>query len=89
MTYEAEVAKEYLRKVFTSGSLDVTRDYETVRGFVQIFAGEIEALQAIDQARFLDVGQRRELIKLANPNEQTARQYRAWMERVFGADNAE
>lgn len=47
MTYHAEVAKEYLREAFHSGALDITGSYESVRGFVQIFAGEMDALVAI------------------------------------------
>lgn len=43
MSYDAEVAKEYLRDAFHSGALDVTSSYMQVRGFVQIFAGEMDA----------------------------------------------
>lgn len=44
MTYQAEVAREYLRNAFHEGALDVSGSFESVRGFVQIFAGEMDAL---------------------------------------------
>lgn len=47
-------AKEYLRRVFNNGALDVTRDYLTVLEFVRLFKGEREARIAIDQCAFLD-----------------------------------
>lgn len=81
MTYHAEVAKEYLRNAFHSGALDITGSYENVRGFVQIFAGEMDALVAISHCTFLTKGQIDKLMKLAHPTEEATRHYRAWLQR--------
>lgn len=59
-------AKEYLRKVFQIGALDVTHSYESVFGFVTIFAGEPEAVTAIRQCSFLTARQINRLLKLAD-----------------------
>lgn len=82
MSYESEVAKEYLRDAFQSGALDVTTSYMQVRGFVQIFAGEVDALIAIGHCRFLDQDEIDRLMKLAAPTAETVRHYRAWQQRI-------
>lgn len=81
MSYHAEVAKEYLRNAFHSGALDVTGSYENVRGFVQIFAGEMDALVAIGHCPFLTADEIAKLMVVAKPTEEAARHYRAWLER--------
>lgn len=81
MTYHAEVAKEYLRNAFQSGALDVTGSYESVRGFVQIFAGEMDALVAISHCGFLTKDQISELMNVAAPSAEATRHYRAWLQR--------
>lgn len=58
-------AKEYLRAVFRTSALDVTQDFDTVRGFVEIFAGEPEATAAVEQCGFLTGTQRRRLMRTA------------------------
>lgn len=82
MTYHAEVAKEYLREAFHRGTLDITDSIESLRGFVQIFAGEMDALVAIDHCTFLSPGEQRELLDLAQPTAETVRQYSSWLARA-------
>lgn len=41
------VAREFLRDRFMDGTLDVSGSYETLRNFVVIFSGEMEAIIAI------------------------------------------
>lgn len=82
MSYGAEVPKEYLRNAFHSGALDVTGSFEMVRGFVQIFAGEMDALVAISQCRFLDKTQIDFLMKLAKPTSESAGHYLTWVRRA-------
>lgn len=82
MTYQAEVAKEYLRNAFQSGALDVTGGFESVRGFVQIFAGEMDALVAISHCQFLEPEEVARLMKIAAPTEESAGHYRAWLQRI-------
>ena len=82
-SYANELAREYLRDQFHAGTLDVTSSFEQIRGFVQIFAGEMEALIAIDHATFLDDSQRRRLIKVAAATEETVKHYRAWVARAL------
>ena len=82
MTYEAEVAKEYLRNAFHDGALDITGSVENVRGFVQIFAGEMEAIIAISQCHFLTNAEVTDLMKIARPTPRTMKHYRAWLARI-------
>jgi len=82
MSYEAEVAKEYLRDAFQSGALDITGSYEMVRGFVQIFAGEMDALMAISHCNFLEPAQIDELMRIARPNPDSVRHYQAWLAKI-------
>lgn len=82
MSYESEVAKEYLRDAFHSGALDITGSYMQVRGFVQIFAGEMDALIAIAQCHFLEQHEIDRLMKVAKPTPEAAKHYRAWLERI-------
>lgn len=82
MSYHAEVAKEYLRNAFHSGALDITGSYESVHGFVQIFAGEMDALVAISHCRFLAADEIDRLMASAKPTEESARHYRAWLDRI-------
>lgn len=80
--YEAEVPKEFLRDAFQSGALDITGSFEMVQNFVRIFAGEMEALIAVGQCQFLTPKQVKELTALAVPTRDTARHYRAWLDRI-------
>ena len=81
-SYAAELAKEYLRDAFHCSALDVTESFERIRGFVQIFSGEMEALIAIHNSPCFDDSQRRRLLKLAAPTEETARHFRAWLDHA-------
>lgn len=82
MTYQAEVAKEYLRNAFQSGALDVTGSFDSVRGFVQIFAGEMDALIAISNSSFLTPEETKELMIWAKPTKESACQYQTWLNRI-------
>jgi hypothetical protein len=82
MTYHAEVAKEFLRDAFMKGTLDITDSFGSVRGFVVIFAGEMEALVAIQNCRFLSRQETEQLVKLAAPTAQTRREFKAWYEHA-------
>jgi hypothetical protein len=82
VSYEAEVAKEYLREAFHRGTLDITDSVESVRGFVQIFAGEMEALIAISHCTFLEPDEISALMKIAAPTAESARHYRLWLTRA-------
>ncbi len=78
MTYAAEVPKEYLREAFQRGWLDVTNSYQSIRGFVEIFTGELDALVAISQCHFLEPAQIDALMKIAAPPRHVANQFAAW-----------
>lgn len=80
--YEAEVPKEFLRDAFQSGALDITGSFETVRNFVRIFRGEMDALVAINQCTFLTDKQVRELMVIAAPTAEVREQYSHWIERI-------
>lgn len=82
MSYESEIAKEYLRNAFHRGTLDITDSVESVRGFVQIFVGEMDALVAIGLCRFLEPREVEALMKAAAPTKESARHYKAWLDRI-------
>lgn len=82
-SYANEITREYLRDAFMSGALDVTGSFEQIRGFVQIFAGEMEALIAIHNSRCFDDSQHRRLLRLAAPTETTIKQFRVWLDRAL------
>lgn len=82
MTYHSEIAKEYLRNAFHSGALDITGTYEAVQGFVQIFAGEVDAMIAISQCTFLTRQEVRQLMAIAKPTDVTVRHLKAWLDRT-------
>ena len=81
-SYAGELAKEFLRDAFMKGTLDITDSFESVRGFIQIFAGEMECLVAINNCRFLSGSERKELFKAARLTRREAEQYQAWLSRV-------
>ena len=76
MTYSRE--KEYIRKAFMDGHLDVTGGVDEVRRFVEIMAGEMEALIAIDQCMFLTPTETEQLLAIAKVNHDSAREYAGW-----------
>lgn len=84
LSYANDLAKEFLRNQFHEGTLDVTSSYEQVRGFCQIFAGEMEALIAIDHASFLTTRQKKRLMVVAAPTKETVIHYKAWVNRALG-----
>lgn len=75
---DAEFQKEYLRRAFHEGALDLGRDQETLEGFLRIFSGEMEALIAIDHACQLSDAERLRLLEIAQPNAESAAHHRAW-----------
>lgn len=80
---DAEFMKEYLRRAFHEGALDLGRDRETLEGFLRIFAGEMETIIAIDHAGFyLSEEEQKNLIKIAIPTARSVREYRAWADRI-------
>lgn len=81
-SYAGYLAKEFLRDQFHAGTLDVSSSVEQIRGFCQVFAGEMEALIAIDHAYFLTVDEKVALIDVAAPTKETLAHYRAWLDRV-------
>ena len=81
-SYANEIAKEYLRDAFHSGALDVGTSFEQIKGFVQIFSGEMDALIAIGNCACLDKNEVAALMKIAAPTKESATQYRAWLERA-------
>ena len=83
-SYQNELAKEFLRDQFHSGTLDVTSSFEQIAGFCQIFAGEMEALIAIDHATFLTTQKKKKLIAIAAPTKETVKHYKAWLDRALG-----
>lgn len=83
-SYANELAKEFLRDQFHAGTLDVTSSYEQIHGFVKIFAGEMEALIAIDHASFLTDDEKRALVLEAEATKETVKHYKAWLNRALG-----
>lgn len=82
MSYQEEVPKEFLRNMYMDGYLDITGNYENIASFVTIFAGEMEAIIAINCATFLSLKEQKQLRKLAKPTTETIRHYNAWLAKV-------
>lgn len=78
-----DLSKEYLRDSFMAGAIDLGCDRKFLDGFVRIFAGEMEALIAVDHATYLTDRERDELIKLAKPNARSVSAHKMWVERVI------
>lgn len=82
--YADEIAREYLRNAFMDGTLDVGRSAQALKGFVQIFAGEMEALIAVEQTaeHFLDEMSFAEWVHMAAPTPDSVRHLKKWKERI-------
>ena len=88
MSYAADVAKEYLCDALHSGALDITTSFKQVRGFVQIFAGEMEAIIAITlNYSCLTPEELDQLWIDAKPPRAAVLHFRAWHTRTTGTPN--
>lgn len=76
--------KEFIREAFMSGALDVGRDRKTMKSFIEIMAGEMECIIAIQNAFYLSDEEKLELIKAAQLSTDQVREYRAWHDMVMG-----
>lgn len=82
---DSEIHKEYLRDAFMAGALDLGADQKFLEGFIRIFAGEMEALIAVDHASYLEPDERRKLLTLAQPTQKSFDHLRAWKDRIHRA----
>lgn len=80
---DPDFMKEYLRDAFMNGALDLGRDRKYLEGFVRMFAGEMEAIIAVEQAAYLEDTEQIELLKIARPSRESADHYRAWNARIL------
>lgn len=71
-------SKEYLRLAFMKGWLDVSASVKSVSGFVDVMAGEMEAIVAIEQCRFLTDVERNDLLARAKPTVEVVREFERW-----------
>ncbi|WCA73024.1 hypothetical protein G6L97_27050 (plasmid) [Agrobacterium tumefaciens] len=78
----AEVIKEFLRDAYNEGALDLGVDRKFLEGFIRIFAGEQEAIQAIAFASYLDDDEQAALFPLAKITPESASHYHAWLRRI-------
>ncbi len=77
MTYSIE--KEFIRECFMNGSLDPSRDFETMKRFVQVMKGEMEALIAIQQNQgWLSKEETIELFESAELSKEMVAQVHRW-----------
>ena len=77
--------KEFLKLAFMKGWLDVGSGFDTLKAFVEIMEGEIEAVLAIDFSQsWLSKKEVHTLLKIANPNKETLRELRAWTSSING-----
>ncbi len=77
-----DVAKELMRDAFMDGALDLGRDRKYLKGFIQIFAGDMEALIAIEQSFHLSDSEAKALLPLARPNKQSLAALQVWKDRI-------
>lgn len=74
--------KEFIRWAFMEGALDVGRGFETIKAFVDIMSGEMEALVAIEHSAWLEPEQVTELIAIAKPTRDSLRELKAWKDGI-------
>ena len=86
MSYDNEVAREYLRNAFMDGALCVNGSAEALEGFVRIFAGEMEALIAVEQNAdlFLEEHPIEWWVEIAQPSGDSVRHLKSWKDRIHG-----
>ncbi|MEM8801093.1 MAG: hypothetical protein AAGF55_01010 [Pseudomonadota bacterium] len=77
-----DVAKELMRDAFMEGALDLGRDDKFLEGFIRLFAGEMEALIAIEHAFYLTEEEAKRLIPLARPNKTSLAALQSWKDRI-------
>jgi hypothetical protein len=81
--YDGEVAKEFLRNCFHDGSLDLG-DRKRLESFLRIFAGEMEAVIALEQASaWLEESAVVALVPVARPSRETFSEHAAWKSRIL------
>ncbi|MNE93108.1 hypothetical protein D3C80_1909120 [compost metagenome] len=66
---------------YNAGALELGTERTFLEGFVRIFAGEQEAIQAIVFAPYLEEDDQQVLLLLAQITTESASQYRAWVHR--------
>lgn len=79
---DPELAKEFLRDAFNKGALDLGADRKFLEGFIRLFAGELEALIAVQSATYLEPEEQRKLVDLAEPTKESLAHLRRWLERI-------
>jgi hypothetical protein len=79
---DAEFMKEFIRKNWKAGTLDLSGDRADLEGFLRIFQGEMEATIAIDHAIYLSDEEKLELLKIAKPTKESVAHHRAWLNRI-------
>lgn len=82
---DPDVLKEYIRDAYNEGALDLGRDRKFLEGFIRIFAGEQEAIQALAFASYLEDDEQIALLPLAEITPESAGHYRAWLRRVHNS----
>jgi len=80
---DPDFMKEYLRDAFMDSALDLGRSRKYLEGFVRMFAGEMEAIIAVEQATYIDKVDQIELLKIAKPSAESAVHYQAWNDRIL------
>ena len=83
MTYQSEIAREFIRDAFMCGALDLSGDDKMLKGFISIFAGEMEAIIALTQADHLSDDERSAMLELADPNPDSVTAFQTWRERAL------
>lgn len=79
---DAELIKEYLRDAFMDGALDLGRARKFLEGFLRIFAGEMEAIIALQHATYLEPEEATRLAKIAKNTKQSVDHFSVWAGRI-------
>ena len=79
---DAELLKEFIRDAYNSAALDLGVDQKFLEGSVRIFAGEMEAILAVQNATYLEADDQRKLLDMASLTPESAKHYVAWRDRI-------
>lgn len=86
---DPELMREFIRDAFHDGALDLGAgpDRKYLEGFVRLFAGEMDALIAVQHATYLDDDVRARLLEIAGPSDDSVRHFKAWHDRAIGGQS--
>lgn len=80
---DPEYTKDFLRRMHNEGLLDLSASLEDLETFVRIFAGDIQALVAIQNSSLIETPEDLEkVLRVAKPTAETTSALKDWNRQV-------